>query len=135
MYLLCFLGTSKDELLTMIQHGAEKIYKDAQHTSEEETVTDDIDAILRHGEEKTAELNKKYENYNIDDLKNFSSESAYKWNGEDWSNKVIRWGGGKNQNRATDDISFLLAMLAKSRLRIVLAWAFQAGTKDQLCCG
>lgn len=89
----------------MIQHGAEKIYKDSQNNNEEDTVTDDIDAILRHGEEKTAELNKKYENYNIDDLKNFSSESAYKWNGEDWSNKVIwrakswRWGGGTRTER------------------------------------
>ncbi|SAM03058.1 hypothetical protein [Absidia glauca] len=80
------IGASKDELLTMIQHGAEKIFKESDNDTEDTTL-DDIDEILRHGEEKTAELNKKYENYNIDDLKNFSSESAYKWNGQDWSNK------------------------------------------------
>ncbi|KAI8089804.1 SNF2 family N-terminal domain-containing protein [Halteromyces radiatus] len=80
-------GASKDELLTMIQHGAEKIFKEADSATDDDTATDDIDEILRLGEEKTAELNKKYENYNIDDLKNFSSESAYKWNGQDWSNK------------------------------------------------
>lgn len=82
------LGASKDELLTMIQHGAEKIFKETDVNTD--TTIDDIDEILRHGEEKTAELNKKYENYNIDDLKNFSSESAYKWNGQDWSNKVSK---------------------------------------------
>ncbi|KAI8337177.1 SNF2 family N-terminal domain-containing protein [Chlamydoabsidia padenii] len=80
-------AASKDELLTMIQHGAEKIFKDIENNTDEDAAMDDIDEILRHGEEKTAELNKKYENYNIDDLKNFSSESAYKWNGQDWSNK------------------------------------------------
>ncbi|KAI8393737.1 SNF2 family N-terminal domain-containing protein [Radiomyces spectabilis] len=78
-------AASKDELLTMIQHGAEKIFKEAE--TDDDTNYDDIDEILRQGEEKTAELNKKYSNYNIDDLKNFTSESAYQWNGQDWSNK------------------------------------------------
>ncbi|KAI8063603.1 SNF2 family N-terminal domain-containing protein [Gongronella butleri] len=77
-------AASKDDLLAMIQHGAESIFKDPDGT-EEPAMEDDIDKILRLGEEKTVELNKKYANYNIDDLKNFSSESAYKWNGEDWS--------------------------------------------------
>ncbi|KAI8096387.1 SNF2 family N-terminal domain-containing protein [Halteromyces radiatus] len=78
-------GHSKDELLDMIQHGAETIFN---NTDENENEADtDIDAILRKGEERTAELNKKYSNLNIDDLKNFSSESAYQWDGEDWSNK------------------------------------------------
>ncbi|PHZ07630.1 uncharacterized protein RHIMIDRAFT_242445 [Rhizopus microsporus ATCC 52813] len=76
---------SKDELLTMIQHGAENIFKDSSDNTSE--FDDDIDEILRHGEEKTAELNSKYSNLQIDDLKNFTSESAYKWDGEDWSHK------------------------------------------------
>lgn len=69
----------------MIQHGADKIFKDTYDSVSDDT---DIEAILRHGEEKTAELNNKYSKYNMDDLKNFTSESAYKWDGEDWSNKV-----------------------------------------------
>ncbi|KAL0080870.1 SNF2 family N-terminal domain-containing protein [Phycomyces blakesleeanus] len=77
-------AASKEELLTMIQHGAESIFKDDTNNTQED---DDIEDILRRGEEKTAELTKKYSNLNIDDLKNFSSESAYKWNGEDWSSK------------------------------------------------
>ncbi|CAO3622217.1 unnamed protein product [Cunninghamella blakesleeana] len=103
-------AASKDELLTMIQHGAEKIFKETDVNTD--TTIDDIDEILRHGEEKTAELNKKYENYNIDDLKNFSSESAYKWNGQDWSNKRksgsnLSWLGPSKRERkinyAVDD--------------------------------
>ncbi|KAG1145180.1 hypothetical protein G6F37_008896 [Rhizopus arrhizus] len=78
-------AASKDELLTMIQHGAENIFKDSSDAAI--GFDDDIDEILRHGEEKTAELNSKYSNLQIDDLKNFSSESAYKWDGEDWSHK------------------------------------------------
>ncbi|CAG8704829.1 16185_t:CDS:10 [Acaulospora morrowiae] len=76
-------AASKEELLTMIQHGAESIFN-----SSDSTVTDDdIDLILRKGEEKTAELNKKYQSLGLDDLQNFTSESAYQWQGEDWSNK------------------------------------------------
>ncbi|CAO3634318.1 unnamed protein product [Cunninghamella blakesleeana] len=77
-------GASKDELLTMIQHGADKIFKDTYDTVSDDT---DIEAILLRGEERTAELTSKYSKYNMDDLKNFTSESAYKWDGEDWSNK------------------------------------------------
>ncbi|GAB5585572.1 chromatin remodeling complex Adenosinetriphosphatase [Umbelopsis nana] len=77
-------GASKEELLTMIQHGAENIFKDTDSSTVKD---DDIDEVLRIGEEKTAELNKKYENVTIDDLKNFTSDSAYQWNGEDWSSK------------------------------------------------
>ncbi|KAI9323763.1 SNF2 family N-terminal domain-containing protein [Dichotomocladium elegans] len=84
---------SKDELLNMIQHGAEKIFNEGE-TNDSMTGDDDIDEILRRGEEKTAELSKKYENLNIDELRNFTSESAYQWNGEDWSNKRKAGGVG-----------------------------------------
>ncbi|CAG8506988.1 12527_t:CDS:10, partial [Acaulospora colombiana] len=76
-------AASKEELLTMIQHGAESIFN-----SNDSTVTDDdIELILRKGEEKTVELNMKYQSLGLDDLQNFTSESAYQWQGEDWSNK------------------------------------------------
>ena len=71
----------------MIQHGAEKIFNEADSSTP--APEDDIDEIIRKGEEKTAELSKKYQNLNMDELRNFTSESAYQWNGEDWSNKVI----------------------------------------------
>ncbi|ORX47010.1 hypothetical protein DM01DRAFT_1339319 [Hesseltinella vesiculosa] len=78
-------SASKDELLNMIQHGAESIFKDTDDNALDADA--DIDEVLRRGEEKTLQLTEKYSNLNMDDLKNFTSESAYQWNGEDWSNK------------------------------------------------
>ncbi|KIW76376.1 hypothetical protein Z517_11122 [Fonsecaea pedrosoi CBS 271.37] len=76
-------AASKDELLTMIQHGAEKVFETKGTTGE----LDDIDEILRRGEARTAELSAKYEKLGIDDLQKFSSENAYEWNGEDFTNR------------------------------------------------
>ncbi|KAF9321074.1 hypothetical protein BG003_003837 [Podila horticola] len=77
---------SKDELLTMIQHGAAEVFKGA---GDEFTYDADIEQVLRRGEEKTAELNQKYSNVGIEDLAKFTNAegSAYDWQGEDWSNK------------------------------------------------
>lgn len=85
-------AANKEELLTMIQHGAEKVFnsKGATGTLAESGTDlndDDIDRILKHGEERTAELNAKYEKLGIDDLQKFSSESAYEWNGQDFTNR------------------------------------------------
>ncbi|RMZ90644.1 hypothetical protein DV736_g2131, partial [Chaetothyriales sp. CBS 134916] len=76
-------AASKDELLNMIQHGAEKVFETKGATG----ALDDIDEILARGEERTAELNAKYEKLGIDDLQKFTSESAYEWNGEDFTNR------------------------------------------------
>ncbi|KAF2465624.1 uncharacterized protein BDR25DRAFT_270325 [Lindgomyces ingoldianus] len=79
-------AASKDELLTMIQHGAEKVFQSqgalGLASGAGELSEDDIDAILRRGEERTAELNAKYEKLGLDDLQKFTSDSAYEWNGE-----------------------------------------------------
>lgn len=48
----------------------------------------DIDAIIQQGEERTAELNSKYEGLNFDDLNNFKSDSMLQWEGEDFKNGV-----------------------------------------------
>ncbi|KAF9108910.1 hypothetical protein BGX27_008183 [Mortierella sp. AM989] len=76
---------NKDELLTMIQHGAEAVFKPTDNM----TYDPDIEHILRRGEEKTAELNSKYSSLGIEDLAKFTNAegSAYDWQGEDWSNK------------------------------------------------
>ncbi|KAL4930770.1 putative SNF2 family helicase/ATPase [Aspergillus undulatus] len=82
-------AASKDELLGMIQHGAAEIFNNEngpKTIGEGRSFTDDdIDAILRKGEERTAELSKKYEKLGIDDLQKFNSESAYEWNGKDFT--------------------------------------------------
>lgn len=85
-------AANKDELLNMIQHGAEKVFSTKGATgalSEKgaELNDDDIDDILKHGEQRTAELNARYEKLGIDDLQKFTSESAYEWNGQDFTNK------------------------------------------------
>ena len=78
-------ANNKDELVRMIQHGAENIF----NTSTGGTLLDDdIDSILKKGEERTAELSAKYSKLGLDDLQKFSSEgSAYEWNGEDFTKK------------------------------------------------
>lgn len=85
-------AANKDELLNMIQHGAEKVFQSKGATGAlaekgTELNDDDIDEILRHGEKRTAELNARYEKLGIDDLQKFTSESAYEWNGEDFTNR------------------------------------------------
>ena len=82
-------AASKDELLNMIQHGAEKVFESKGATgvlgNKSDLSDDDIDAILRHGEERTAALNARYEKLGIDDLQKFTSENAYEWNGENFT--------------------------------------------------
>lgn len=77
-------AASKDELLTMIQHGAEKVFQAQEKAgvSSENVTDDDFDAILKRGEDRTKELNTKYEKLGLDDLQKFTSDSAYEWNGE-----------------------------------------------------
>lgn len=84
-------AASKGELLNMIQHGAESVFKTKGATgalaSKSDLSEDDLDAILRHGEQKTAELSARYEKLGLDDLQKFTSDSAYEWNGEDFTNR------------------------------------------------
>ncbi|OCF45020.1 transcription activator snf2l1 [Kwoniella heveanensis CBS 569] len=83
------VGSNKDELLDMIQHGAEKII----NNSASMLIDDDIDEIIRRGEEKTAEINSKYAGLDLDALNSFKSESLVNtWEGEDYAN------AGKRKN-------------------------------------
>jgi hypothetical protein len=53
-------------------------------------VDDDIEKIIREGEERTAELNKKYEGMNLDALTNFQSELATRsWEGQTYSGSKV----------------------------------------------
>ncbi|KAF5371313.1 hypothetical protein D9758_004202 [Tetrapyrgos nigripes] len=73
-------AANKDELLEMITHGAEKII-----SSSDLLIDGDIDEIITRGEERTAELNSKYEGLNLEDLSNFKSDaSVQQWEGEDF---------------------------------------------------
>lgn len=82
-------AANKDELLSMIQHGAEKVFQSKGATGnlgKQALDDDEIDAILNQGESRTKELSAKYEKLGIDDLQKFTSESAYQWNGENFAN-------------------------------------------------
>ncbi|KAJ1326500.1 SMARC subfamily A member 5 [Microdochium nivale] len=83
---------AKEELLSMIQHGAEKVFQTKGviglgENGSAELNDDDMDAILAKGENRTQELNSKYEKLGLDDLQKFTSESAYEWNGENFGGK------------------------------------------------
>lgn len=77
----------KDEVLGMIRHGADHIFasKDSEITEE------DLDAILKRGENKTEEMKKRLETLGESQLKNFTldtpSESVYQFEGEDYREK------------------------------------------------
>lgn len=84
-------AANKDELLSMIQHGAETVFQAKGATGQlaekgTDMTDDDIDAILSAGENRTKQLNAKYEKLGLDDLQKFTSESAYEWNGKDFTN-------------------------------------------------
>ena len=52
-------------------------------------INDDIDAIIHRGEERTQQLNSKYEGLSFEDLSNFKSEaSVQQWEGEDFRSGV-----------------------------------------------
>lgn len=78
-------NASKDDLVRMIQYGAENIFNSSTGGTMKD---DDIDSILKHGEERTKELNSRYSKLGLDDLQKFTSEgSAYEWNGEDFTKR------------------------------------------------
>ncbi|ODQ78226.1 hypothetical protein BABINDRAFT_52814 [Babjeviella inositovora NRRL Y-12698] len=80
------VGNSKDDLLSMIQHGAHSLFDN--RAGGEKSLDQDIDEILRAGEQKTATLNAKYSKLGLDDLQNFTeSSSAYEWNGQNFATK------------------------------------------------
>lgn len=84
------IGNSKDDLLGMIQHGAQKVFESSSKSS---MLNDDIDSILERGREKTANLNAKFNKLGLDDLQNFTSDaSAYEWNGQNFAKKSTNSG-------------------------------------------
>jgi SWI/SNF-related matrix-associated actin-dependent regulator of chromatin subfamily A member 5 len=53
-------------------------------------INDDIEAIVKRGEERTLELSSKYEGLNFEDLSNFKSDaSVQQWEGEDFRTGVL----------------------------------------------
>lgn len=84
-------AASKDELLNMIQYGAEDMFQNdtgPKPEGKEDTDDLDIDALLAASEGKTNELNRKYSKLDLSALQNFSNDdSVYEWNGENFKKK------------------------------------------------
>jgi SWI/SNF-related matrix-associated actin-dependent regulator of chromatin subfamily A member 5 len=99
------VAANKEELLEMITHGAEKIINSTEACVKDILlftfqslivaqmfrieINDDIEAIIQRVEERTAQLNSKYEGLNLEDLSNFKSDSSVQqWEGEDFRTGV-----------------------------------------------
>ena len=116
-------AANKDELLNMIQHGAEHVFSTKGPTGAlaekgADLNDDDIDDILKKGEKRTAELNARYEKLGIDDLQKFTSESAYEWNGTNFSNpkKSIGMSWIEPSKRERKDTSYSMDKYYKQAL-------------------
>ncbi|AOA62227.1 Isw1b complex ATPase subunit [Komagataella phaffii CBS 7435] len=87
-------ATSKDELLSMIQHGAASLFQKGSEDSStggDKAEDFDIDDLLSKSEAKTQELSQKYSKLGLDDLQNFSSNgnSVYDWDGKNFQKKAL----------------------------------------------
>ncbi|KAF3940946.1 hypothetical protein ABW19_dt0205495 [Dactylella cylindrospora] len=82
-------NTGTDDLLGIIQHGAQQIMDKAAAKNNKGTLNDDddIDALFAKGEQRTQKMNAKYSTMGLDDLQKFTSDSAYEWNGEDFQKR------------------------------------------------
>lgn len=79
--------TSKGDLLSMIQHGAQDIFNTKDSNSGEDI---DIEKLLEESTSKTNLLNEKYKKLNLNALQNFTNdESVYEWNGENFKKKDL----------------------------------------------
>lgn len=79
---------NKDDMLNMIRHGANDIFK----SKDAEITDEDIDTILGKAEAKTEELNKKLESLGESSLRGFTIDteqpnSLYQFEGEDFRDK------------------------------------------------
>ncbi|XP_050533730.1 chromatin-remodeling complex ATPase chain Iswi-like [Daktulosphaira vitifoliae] len=78
---------NKDEMLNMIRHGANHVFQ----SKDSEITDEDIETILRKGEEKTEEMKQKLESLGESSLRNFTldapTESLYTFEGEDYREK------------------------------------------------
>ncbi|PJF17788.1 hypothetical protein PSACC_02392 [Paramicrosporidium saccamoebae] len=66
---------SQDEMLSMIRHGAEQIFTKNADEAKDGQNDLDIEELLRKGEEKTKEIQGKYQNVGYDDLQKFTIEA------------------------------------------------------------
>ncbi|CDK24316.1 unnamed protein product [Kuraishia capsulata CBS 1993] len=84
-------ASSKEELLSMIQHGAAAVFQEGKKDEKTTIDDDEIDAILKSSEERTAVLQSRFASLGLDDLQNFTTNdsSVYEWDGKNYSKKPV----------------------------------------------
>lgn len=82
-------SNGKDELLSMIQHGAKELFEKKSDDGSEKDDEFDLEKLLTESEQKTQELNAKYDKLTLDDIQNAKTEagSTYEWNGKSFKKK------------------------------------------------
>ncbi|XBW34886.1 hypothetical protein QEN19_000450 [Hanseniaspora menglaensis] len=80
---------NKDELLSMIQHGAKELFEQKTGGTGDKDDEFDLEKLLRESEQKTQELNAKYAKLTLDDIHNAKTEagSTYEWDGKSFKKK------------------------------------------------
>ncbi|KXS19390.1 hypothetical protein M427DRAFT_120389 [Gonapodya prolifera JEL478] len=97
-------AAGKDELLSMIQFGAQQIIASGESTIQDDT----IERILERGELKTQELESKYQNAGLDDLQKWTVDGYQAWEGQDFSGKgkrplAFQWIAPSKRERRADN--------------------------------
>jgi superfamily II DNA/RNA helicase len=107
-------AANKDDLVNMIQYGAESIFQSTDST----ITTEGLDEILARSEKKTQELDEKYRDMGLEDIQKFGveeKESAYQWEGEDFREKKavrINWlGPSKRERKVNYDVDGIAGTL------------------------
>ncbi|KAF3193014.1 hypothetical protein TWF225_010872 [Orbilia oligospora] len=86
-------ASSGEDLLGIIQHGAQQIMdKATAKEGTQGTIDDDedIDAYINKGSEKTEKMKAKFSTMGLEDVQRFNSDSAYEWNGQDFQKRETR---------------------------------------------
>ena len=82
---------SKNELVNMIQHGADTILKGGALNK---VMEQSLEEIIKKGEERTKQIEQKFSSLGLDDLQKFTVESMYEFEGKDFSNMKKEAGTG-----------------------------------------
>ncbi|KAG8958146.1 hypothetical protein FRC05_009178, partial [Tulasnella sp. 425] len=78
-------AANKEELLEYDDPFSKSLNWRADEGGPSLMIDEDIDAIISKGEERTAEMHRKYEGMNFEDLSNFKLEAMVsQWEGEDF---------------------------------------------------
>ncbi|KAL6935574.1 related to ISWI chromatin-remodeling complex ATPase ISW2 [Hanseniaspora guilliermondii] len=94
------IGKNKDELLNMIQFGADEILGEEQEDDNSNSIRGkkftpenvDIEELLKKSMQKTEELNKKFDSLGLQEIQNFSGthdQSSYEWNGVNFQKQKV----------------------------------------------